>query len=175
MVHFQVPAENPIEFLKNQRSNKSKYVTEYINIISETTRILEDESIDTGRFLTVFTINLQSIKKIQHSDIVVGVSGDNSIGPRLITRRVDPNLSHPYLRKDIMSRIGTTLNNVKFTTHTFEAIAWHRKIKDNPRYYWKPDKGGSSHYSSEIISYLKSMSFSDIEESIRNYREYLKK
>lgn len=171
---FGTPPD-PIHFLKKGSKSKNKSVAEYIKLISDTTRELESENIDTGRFLTVFTVNLQSTKKITTADVVAGISGDTDVGSRIVTRRIDPNKSHPMLRMNVLDEIGHSLNGVKFTSNTFEAIAWSEKLKENPRYYWKPDKGGSSHYSHEIIQFLKRLTKSHIEKCIKKYRNRPKK
>lgn len=77
---------------------KNSAITVFLKRISEPTKTLEAENIDTGRFLTVFKVNLQSTKKIQSEDIIAGVNVGNPNGLILVTKEVDPNISHPNYR-----------------------------------------------------------------------------
>lgn len=165
---------DPIQFLKKNKNSQSAIVSDYLSVISLKTNELEAANIDTGRFLTVFNISLQSTKKVTSADITA-IVGSPSPDAIVVSRSVDPNKSHPYLRKDIVENLGSHVNGVKFTTNTFEAIAWSEKIKENPRYYWKPDKGGCSHYSLEIIAFIKSLSREKIEACVKSYRARDKK
>ena len=48
--------------------------------------------------MTVYNVQLQSIKKLERADLVVPVGGDASDGePTFVERRVDPRKSHPLL------------------------------------------------------------------------------
>jgi len=167
---------DPIQFIqKGSSSTRNPFVAEYLKVISKNTVELESEHLDTGRFLTVFEINLQSTKKISASDVVAGVKADDPKGRLLVTNKVDPNKTHPKIRKDILEKIGNTLNGVRFTSHTFEAIAWKYKIKTEPRYSWRPEKGGGTiQYSPEVVAFLRSLRKKDIEQSLTEYKKHLR-
>lgn len=161
---------DPIQFLKNKKSDQSAVVAEYLSVITEKTRELEEANLDTGRFLTVFSICLQSTKKLASADITAQIGDASSGDVAVVLRTLDPNKSHPHLRDEVVEIIGPTLSGVRFTTHTFEAIAWSEKLKENPRFYWKPDKGGTSHYSPEAIVFIRGLSKEKIEASLTAYR-----
>ena len=113
---------DPIEFLQKTKVNKpkNKAVAQFLREVSKTTEDLEANNLDTSRFLTVYKINFQSVKKISTADVMVGVTGDIDTTEHLVVeKRVDPNISHKLRRKDIIDKIGSELNEVKFTTHTF--------------------------------------------------------
>lgn len=123
---FGIPPD-PIQFLHDGVKSKNQSVAEYLKLISDTTQELEREGIDTGRFLTVFKVNLQSTKKICSADIITKTSPDGSA--QIVTRKVDPNKSHPLLRMNVMEKIGNEVDGERFTTHTFEAILWFFELK----------------------------------------------
>ena len=166
---------DPIQFLKSERSQRSQAVTEYIKLISETTKELEAKGEDTGRFLTIFTVNLQSQKKIQFADIVAAVTSEESVNSEssmVIPPRVDPNKSYPLRRKDVLKQIGCTLHDVKFTTYTFQAIVWCEKLKENPRYYWELDKEKVGRYSQDVVTFLrKNLAKSRVQECLLMYKK----
>jgi hypothetical protein len=159
---------DPIVFLKKCNFSKNRTVAEYIRLISETTQNLERRDIDTGRFLTVFKVSLQSTKKISSADITAKISPDAN--SNIVSRKVDPNLSHPLLRMNILEEIGDLLHGINFNQYTFEAIAWSEKLKENSRYCWKANTGGPPHYSRDIIAYLKNMTKAQISACRSKYK-----
>lgn len=168
---FSAPPD-PISFIGNPSATKSKpLVAEYMRVISETTKELEREHIDTGRFLTVFEVSLQSTKKISSADIVAGISEGDGGSLFLVNRKVDPNKSHPHLRKDVVKKIGSHLKGVKFSTYTFDAIVWHKKYKDNEQMCWHNEKARSYQYSGQLISAIKSLTKNDIELALQAYKQ----
>ena len=170
---FGIPPD-PIQFLRSEESQRRPYVSEYIKLISDTTKELESEEIDTGRFLTIYRINLQSMKKIDSSDIIVGVTNEEDAEAPVVTKTVDPNQSHPYRQKDVLEKIGCSLHGLTFTSYTLQAIIWCEQIKENPRYCWQLQQKTSSplsRYSLEIVSFIKNMTQSAIEECVRKYKE----
>jgi len=95
---------DPIEFLQRAKSDppRNKAVAQFLRRLSQATEELEEQNLDTSRFLTVFAVKLSSVKKVSSADIVVGVKGLSDNGePLIIEKRVDPNISHTLRRKDI--------------------------------------------------------------------------
>lgn len=167
---FRAPPD-PIEFIRKRSATNNKFLSAYLRLISETTQELEAAGVDTGRFLTVFTVNLQSTKKIASADVVAGVEAESPEGILLVDRRIDPNKSHPLRQKDILERIGASIKGERFTSHTFQAIVWDMKIKQNPTYCWKADHPGSSpQYSNELVAMIKGMTAAEIRTALQNYR-----
>jgi hypothetical protein len=172
---FGAPPD-PIQFIKEGlRSARNPFVGEYLKLISDTTQELESENIDTGRFLTVFKVNLQSAKKLTSADVTAGVEATSPGGVLLVSKKVDPNISHPLLRMDIISRIGDKLRGIKFTTYTFEAIVWKYDIKNEPRFSWRSERGSTTtHYSNDLIPRLKQLSKTEITQALTDYRNHLR-
>lgn len=167
---------DPIEFLQKNKDkpSKNKAVAQFLREISQATTELESQHIDTSRFLTVFSYNLQSIKKISSADVIVGVKGSTDAEPLIIERRINPNISHPLRQKDILEKIGNQLSGITFTSFTLQAVVWKYDIKNKPRLYWKPDKGGVIQYSLEMVAFLKKMSKKELETAIADYKIYRK-
>ncbi len=165
---FSAPPD-PISFLGSTNSQKPA-IAEFLAVISQTTKELEDKNVDTGRFLTVFKVNLQSTKKISSADIVVGVNGDQNESILLVSKKVDPNTSHPLQRKAILPEIGSELRGQKFSPFVFDAIVWHRKIKGQEIYCWQNANAGTSQYSPQLITFLKSLTAEQISESVSAYK-----
>jgi hypothetical protein len=163
-------APDPIQFLASGGDGSSKpAVTEFLKVISDTTTELEQAGLDTGRFLTVFQVSLQSTKKVQSADIVASVSGEATKGMLLISKKVDPNKSHPNRRKEILELVGDQVHGARFTARTFDALVWHHKIKENERFCWRNASTNTFQYSSELAAHLKSFTKEQIEAACRAY------
>lgn len=166
---FSAPPD-PIKFLGEVNiTAKKPAITEFLKIISETTKSLESEDIDTGRFLTVFKVNLQSTKKIQSADIIAGVNGENPNGLVLVTKKVDPNISHPNYRKDILEKLKQDKKH-ELSPYTFDAIIWHYKIKSNDNYSWQNSKTKSYQYSNSLHDLICELTSSDIDKCLKDYK-----
>ncbi|MFT7632100.1 MAG: hypothetical protein ACI87E_003149 [Mariniblastus sp.] len=81
----------------------------------------------------------------------------------LVDRKIDPNKSHANLQKHVLAEIGHALKGVRFTSYTFQAIVWQYKIKENLLYYWKPEHGGSSQYTPQLISFVRGLTKGEME------------
>ncbi len=167
---FSAPPD-PIEFLGQTTSQKPE-IAQFLSVISETTKYLEAETIDTGRFLTVFSVHLQSTKKINSADIVVGVNASQPDGLLLVSTKRDPNDTHPLPRKDVLKTIGNQLHGVKFTSYTFDAIVWFYKIKENKIMCWKNNISETYQYSNDFVNYLKKMTATQIDTAVAAYKKH---
>lgn len=168
-------APDPIKFLGRVGDGSHKpAVTEFLKVIADTSTDLENARIDTGRFLTVFQVNLQSTKKIQSADIIAGIGGEITKGMLLLSKKIDPNKSHPNRRKEILQQVGSQLRGKPFTTRTFDAMVWHHKIKDIERFCWKNESTNTFQYSSELATHLKSFTKEQIETASEAYSVYLR-
>lgn len=168
---------DPIEFIQRSNSNppRNKAVAQFLRELSETARSLESNNFDTGRFLTIFTVNLQSVKKISSADVVVGIGNSSKRNGKVILHKhIDPNITHPMRQADILSKIGDHLNGIKFTTYTFQAIAWKYKFQKKLHIYWRPDRGGVTQYSREVPAFLKRLSHNEITKAVDDYKKHRK-
>jgi hypothetical protein len=169
---------DPIAFLQRAKANppKNKAVAQFLREVAQATMELESQKFDTSRFLTVFTVKLQSVKKVSSADVVVAVKGTSSdVGPLVVERRVDPNISHPLRQKDIVEKIGPQLAGVRFSPYAFQAIARKYDIKSKEHLCWQSSTGESPRYSAELPSFLRSLSKDEIESALKEYREDLRK
>jgi hypothetical protein len=170
------PPIDPIEYIAKQPKggkSESSAIKQFLNEIAKATSELEAAKSDTARFLTVFKIKLESTKKIEKADVVVGVQkAAEGIGPLVVTR-MDPNLSHPLLTNDAISNIGS-LNGKTCTSGTFQAIVWKFDLKNKPEFCWRAAENRLTKYSNDIVSYIQRLSTDQVELAIKDYRNFLK-
>lgn len=172
------PPIDPISYMKgtggSYNKEHSQVVSQFLGELSKATSELKDAGVDTGRLLTIFSIKLESTKKIDNADVVVGVSkGKESTGPLTVVKVQDPNKSHPLRQKDILQEVKTLVDK-PFTQYTFAAIVWKHSIKSNPQYCWEAEEGILTKYSRDVISWLKTLKSDDIDSAIIAYRHHLK-
>ena len=167
---------DPIEYLQRSTANqpKNKAVAQYLRRISNATMNLQAKNQDTGRFLTVFSVAFQSVKKLTTADIITGIDSQNP-NTSVAERKVDPNVSHPLRQRDILTEIGTHLHGVKFTSHTLQAIVWKHGLKENLRYCWRSKLSGGTQYARDVLTFIRQLTAADIEMAVRDYRDHLRR
>jgi hypothetical protein len=163
---------DPIQFIERTTQGHGKVrpaVRQYINEIVAASRELRGGESDTGRFLTVFDIKLQSVKKIGDADVVVGVATPAvQGGPLVVERTLDPNVSHPLRQKEVLQRI-TSLHGHPFTAHTFQAIVWKYGLKDIRQYCWKATEGVLTKYSNDVVPFIQRLTEADVTAALTDY------
>lgn len=169
------PPIDAISYIQSaSRMEEKSAFSEYLAELMQTVEDLKSANDDTGRLLTVFSINLESVKKIGDADAVVAVNNDPTLdGVQTVIRRQDPNQSHPFREKDVLSRIKE-LHGKPFTQHPFRAIVWKHGIKEQQQYCWVAKEGVLTKYSNDIIPFIKQLSEADVQESLDDYRQYLR-
>lgn len=169
---------DPIQFLQKAKENppKSRVIAEFVQRISQITQQLEADHSDTGRFLSIFKVNLESTKKVSSADVIVGVqpSADDSM-PVYIDRRIDPNISHTETTKSVLQKIGNSVDGIKFGPYQFQAIVWKYDIKNKPHLCWQAASKVLTLYSPELISFIRKLSSTEIETAVQAYREDMRK
>lgn len=170
---FTTPPD-PIKFL-GCSSKHTAPISEFLNIISDSTGKLEKEGIDTGRFLTVFEVNLRSTKKISSADIVAGINNSPDSGVLLVSTKVDPNKSHPLTQKKLISKVGIQIDGIDFNSRTVQALLWKHNLRDDERYCWKNNTTNTYQYSHDLVVWCKKLNAKIIKEARFSYSEYMKK
>lgn len=151
-------------------------VKQFLASLAASAQEIEAANADTGRLLTVFTVKLESTKKIERADVVVGVKAAGAAageGPLVVTKTMDPNITHPLRQKDVIEKIGT-LHGVTLTSHGFQAIAWKFEIRSKQQFCWRAAEGYLTRYSHDLIIFLRNLSKSEIENAVKEYTEHLK-
>ncbi len=174
-IGLSVPID-PVEYIRRATSAEgktTKAVKQFIHELAKTTQELEKVGADTGRLLTVFSVKLESTKKISNADVVAGVEkADTGTGPLLIERKSDPNITHPLRQKEIIEQVKE-LHGIKFTQFTFQALIYKYKIKEKSLYCWIAKEGNLIRYSRDLVAFIKRLSEKDIRDAVSEYKEFL--
>jgi len=172
------PPVDPIQYISSLSATKSKTspaVSQFISELKSSIEEVEKLGKDIGRVVTIFEVKLESVKKITAADIVIGVErSQDKDGPLAIVKTIDPNVSHPLRRKDIVLKIGH-IHGIKFTSYVFDAVVWRYNLKADPIYCWKATEGILTRYSPTIITRIKQLSKNDVVHAIEDYRERMRK
>ena len=170
---------DPITYMSDGAARKtadSAPVNQFLSVLASALGEVEDQGADTGRLMTIFRVKLESVKKVEHADVVTGIKavGDGGgVGPLVVEKRFDPNDPNWVRRLDILEEI-TELHGKRFTARTFDSVIWHHKIKDNFRFCWVSAEGVLTKYSRDVISFIRRLSGKQIEEAVAAYREYMR-
>ncbi len=171
------PKPDPIHFLQDaqQKPPRNRIAADYLDKIFRANQELENQNLDTARFLTTFTVSFQSVKKATNVDVIAGVSDVHGVpqGALIAQRRTDPNVTHPLRRSDILKEIGGMLHGEKFTTYTFQAIVWKYETKSKPHLCWTSQHSGSSQYSNEVVMFIRGLTTQEIQASVTEYRDHM--
>lgn len=155
---------------KGAESNSA--VRQFLAQLAEATDEVNKAGKDSGRLMTVFSIKLESVKKIGDADVVVGVQkADGTSGPLAIVKTQDPNVTHPLRQKDVVAKIGT-LHAKPFTAYVFQSITWQHGLKDNPQYCWRAQEGVLTRYSHDIVSFIKKLPEADVDAALNAYKRH---
>ncbi|WP_221327052.1 DUF3644 domain-containing protein [Actinoplanes sp. L3-i22] len=165
-------AVDPVKFMrgKGTASDQTRAVQDFLTFMQEKTDELGASGVDTGRLCTVFDVSLNSVKKIDKADIVAGVTSEDRADAFIVHRRVDPNASHPFRRKDVLPKLAA-----KLSAYEFDAVVHSHKLKENPRYCWKDDNVSLVKWSSEMIKYLDNLTPMQITKARDEYASRNKK
>lgn len=172
------PPIDPIQYIAKQPptgKETSAAVRQFLTELARSTEELETAGADTARFLTVFSVKLESTKKIERADVVVGVQAQTAeAGPLVITRTADPNVTHPLRTRDVVEQIGD-LHGQKFTSFVFQAILSEYGLKSKPEYCWKAAEGVLVKYSRDVVAFIKRLSQADVASAVAAYKSRRKK
>lgn len=173
--------ESPVDVLafisrggRGQTSHSSA-VRQFLSQLAQAAAEVEGSGADRGRLMTVFSVKLESVKKIGDADAVVAVDGrGDAEGPLMVVSRQDPNITHPLRQKEIVEAIKT-LHGRLFTSYVFQAIAWKHGLKENPKYCWKAREGVLTRYSRDVLAFIRRLSAADVGAALTDYRMHRRK
>ncbi|MDT0341906.1 DUF3644 domain-containing protein [Streptomyces litchfieldiae] len=163
---------DPVEFMKGspESSPKSRAVQDFLAYLKERADTLESDGIDTERLLTVFDVSLQSVKKIDRSDIVVGVTSEDLADSVVVSRKVDPNVSHPYRQKDVLPKLKRST-----TSYEWQAVTFVHEMREEPRYCWRDKDANLVKWSPEAIQYFNRLTEAQIGKAKEEYSASFRK
>jgi hypothetical protein len=169
------PPVDPVEYIAGKTASAKQptpAVRQFLLTLASAADEVKKAGVDTGRLLTIFNVKLESTKKIQKADVLVGVEKQAAVaGPLAIVRTVDPNVSHPLRQKEVVATIPD-IHGMKFTPHVFQAIVWKYKLKEDTVYCWRATEGVLTKYSRDIVPRIRQLSKSDVESALLDYRAH---
>jgi hypothetical protein len=168
---------DPIDYISKGTKAVKKAgaaVLQFLTELSAAAKEVQDDGSDRGRLLTVFTVKLESTKKLEKADVVVGVEASHATsGPLAIVKTSDPNKTHPLRQKEVLASLAT-LNGQPFTAHTFQAVVWKHRIKEDSNLCWQATEGVLTRYSRDLIARIRQLSAADIQAALTDYRNHLR-
>ena len=115
-------------------------VTRLFLDIKQHARKVESKGLDLHKLITIQKVKLESVRKALDADVVVGIDKEQE-GAQVVSRKQDPNVSHPLRQKEFLTKVKN-LHGKKLTSHLFQAILWKYNIKAKEKYCWQAKHGG---------------------------------
>lgn len=169
------PPIDPLTYLAGTGSavKSSNAVLQFLSELKDAVEEIEASGGDTGRLLTMYSVKLESVKKIEKADVTVGVTaGSGKGGPLIILKTQDPNKSHPFRQKDVLQKLAA-VDGVRINSRVFQALVWKHNLKENPQYCWRAVEGVLTKYSNEVVTLVKRLTKADIEAATSDYSKHL--
>jgi len=174
------PPIDPIAYISKsaKEAKQGSAAKQFLGTLVSSLSAIDDAGADAGRLLTVFKVALESVKKIEKADLVVGVVGKagatEEIGPLVVTKIRDPNVAYPLRQKELLKAVSV-LHGKRFTSNTFQALCYRFKFKEDPKYCWKAIEGVLTKYSNDLVPRIKSLSEAEVEEALAGYKAYVRR
>lgn len=128
---------------------------------------------ELARLITVFDVKLESVKRIERADFVVGVDGAaQGNEPVFIERTLDPTKTHPYLPKRLVEEVAARRDD-KFTSYDYQAIAFANSMRGERRLHYSEDDTQTQRWSPEARDLMVSMSRDEIDRARALYKAHL--
>lgn len=159
---------DPIRYLSSGGATGSKRAGRAVQeFLLEVQSAHEELKADSSRLLTIYSVNLQSTKKLSDADVKVGISGVDTENVTIVQRKVDPNKSHPYLQKHVLPLLDTKL---AIGPYEFQAITRVHGLRDDSRYCWMDENGSLVKWSPDVVNFINKLTPSDIMSARQKYR-----
>lgn len=167
------PPLDPMQYLRGSRPQESSSaVDEFLRSLTQATADLEEQNVDTGRLMTVYDVKLQSIKRLEHADLVVPVGADADDGElTFVERRVDPRESHPLLPAGVVEEVGR-LHGRKFTSFDLTALERYFGWREKPHLRYRDEDTGRVRWSKDVVAAIKRVREGEFEEARTRYAQY---
>lgn len=139
--------------LQNFTLLKSKYNKEDLDSVNEwVERFKNLEGLGDSATISI-NHTIAIVRNPKRADFILS-SGPNGKRPAIVIRKeVNPDISHPFNRKNAISEIKKRIpSEIKFTEYDFEARAFVTKCKrENNDYFYRGRYSGAGQYSQKYI------------------------
>lgn len=153
------PPVDPIELLRRKGpTSRGRATDEFISALREEELELTRGGGDSGRLLTIYKVSLQSVKKIEHADLVAGIDPENE-NLSIIAKSVDPNKSHPWRQKDVLERLDMPF---KFGPYEFQAATTQLGLRSDSKYCWVDKDINLVRWSPETLGRIRQLTQDDV-------------
>ncbi len=171
------PPVDPIAYLSGARKGgraTQTAVNRFLTGLQARMRQLDAVGVSTQRLLTIHDVALQSVKKVEHADVVIGV--DASVGggnPVLIERPTDPKLSHPLRQNQLLKEVGE-LHGKLFTSWDFYAVREHLGLGTQQHLCYRDEEVGLTRWSRAAVSVIKRLPRTELGAAREAHRSHLR-
>ncbi len=158
---------DPVKYLSSGGAPAGKKAASAVQeFLQEVQTAHEQLKADSARLLTIYSVNLQSTKKLSDADVTVGISGVDTESATIVHKKVDPNKSHPYRQKDVLPLLKDELRVVSYD---FLAITYVYKLRGDSRYCWRDENVSLVKWSPDVVAFINKLTRKDVVAAREKY------
>ena len=164
---------DPVRYLSSGGATDGKSAGRAVQeFLREVQAAHEELKADSSRLLTIYSVNLQSTKKLSDADVRVGVSGSDSDEATIVQRKVDPNKSHPLRQKDLLPMLKP---NLGIGPYEFQAITRVHGLRGDSRYCWEDENISLVKWSQDVVTFINKLTPEDVKTAREKHRAKMRK
>lgn len=158
---------DPVKYLSSGGASNGKRAGNAVQeFLMEVQTAHEGLKTDSARLLTIYSVNLQSTKKLSDADVTVGISGVDSEDATIVQRKVDPNKSHPLRQMDVLPLLKPELN---IGPYEFQAITRVYELRGDSRFCWKDENVSLVKWSPDVVAFINKLTLADVKDARSKY------
>lgn len=164
-----------IEFLgpANRSDADAKSATlEFLKRLRDALDRLETAGADVSRVATTYDVTLQSVKKIEAADIVLGVDASGTADRVFIKQRSDPNQDFPFTANKLIMAVNKRRKGRRINTRDYQAVAWRFNLRDDVKKCWVHLNTKVPQYSSAVVDQFVNMTDDELSVARSEYSAY---
>jgi len=131
---------------------------------------IEESDGDPGRVATVYDVHMQSVKKYNSRDLLVGV--DQGTDGRIIFKDRDARDTHPYTMQTMIDRANELRKNDPrtITSYDYQAMCWKHDLRNDSKFYWKHENQPTALWSEAAAVWFSKLDNNQLAEARKQYQ-----
>lgn len=173
-IAFDIPIDVVSYMSDKSNERRSSHTKQFFSKLVKAIEKVESDGGDAGRLMTVFNVQLNSVKNIGDADAVIDFFPvkDKHTKGNTVEKFTNPNETHPHRMKEVVAKVKLP-KGVTFTSkYICQVVNWKYGIRSKRQYCWKAKSGGLTLYSNDYVTWINRLSKTEIESAISGYREH---
>lgn len=145
---------------------------QYLKRLRDGLDALEASGADVSRVATTYDVTLQSVKKVEAADIVIGVDASGESSRVFIKQRSDPNEDFPFTMGKLILAVNKRRSGKAINSRDYTAVVWKFAMRDDPKLCWVHLNTRVPQYSAAALALFIRLSDADLTSIRKEYSDY---